>query len=40
MRQNLLKNPFFEVSKNYKELDMTNKGFVRADDFGKYLSMK
>jgi len=32
MRQNLLKNPFFDISKAYQNLDADRKGFVVAKD--------
>lgn len=38
MRQNMLKNPYFDISKAFKDLDQEEKGYVSADDIGKYLS--
>jgi Ca2+-binding EF-hand superfamily protein len=38
MRQNMLKNPYFDISKAFKDLDQEDKGYLSADDIGKYLS--
>ena len=38
MRQNMLKNPYFDISKAFKDLDQDEKGFISANDIGKYLS--
>ena len=32
MRQKLLKNPFFDISKAFKEIDQESKGFIVAKD--------
>jgi Ca2+-binding EF-hand superfamily protein len=34
----MLKNPYFDISKAFKDLDQDEKGFVSANDIGKYLS--
>ena len=38
MRQNMLKNPFFDISKAFKDLDLDSRGHITANDIGHYLS--
>ena len=35
MRQKLLKNPFFDISKAFKDIDNDKKGFIIAKDVSK-----
>lgn len=32
MRQKLLKNPFFDISRAYKDIDTEKKGFIVPND--------
>lgn len=38
MRQNMLKNVYFDISKAFKDLDVEEKGYIVANDIGNYLS--
>ena len=39
MRQKLLKNPFFDISKAYRDIDSSKKGYIIAGDLGKFLDL-
>jgi Ca2+-binding EF-hand superfamily protein len=34
----MLKNPYFDISQAFKDLDTEEKGFISQSDIGKYLS--